>query len=139
MSVDERSRLQLAEAAKRLLGADEGITLMELLPPVGWADVATKHDLLQIDRRFDDLEARLDLRFGSLEDRLDARLGTVEGQIGSFEERIGSFEKRMDTKLENFELRLDARFERGFRQIVVTMMSLYVTGVLGVAIVLALR
>ena len=41
MSVDERSRLQLAEAAKRVFGADEGITLMELLPPVGWADVAT--------------------------------------------------------------------------------------------------
>jgi len=33
MSVDERSRLQLAEAAKRVFGADEGITLMELLPP----------------------------------------------------------------------------------------------------------
>ncbi len=45
MSVDERNRLQLAEAAKRVLGDDEGITLMELLPPVGWADVATKQDL----------------------------------------------------------------------------------------------
>ncbi len=114
MSVDERSRLQLAEAVKRLLGADEGITLMELLPPVGWADVATKHDLLQIDRRFDDLETRMDLRFGSLESRIDARV-------------------------ESLELRLDARFEKAFRQMVVTMMSLYVTGVLGVAIVLALR
>jgi hypothetical protein len=31
MTVDERSRLQLAEALKRALGADEGITLMELL------------------------------------------------------------------------------------------------------------
>jgi hypothetical protein len=64
VSVDERSRLQLAEAAKRLLGADEGITLMELLPPVGWADVATKHDLLQ-------LEARMDLRFEAVELRLE--------------------------------------------------------------------
>jgi hypothetical protein len=45
MTVDERNRLQLAEAAKRVLGDDEGITLMELLPPVGWADVATKQDL----------------------------------------------------------------------------------------------
>ena len=45
MTVDERSRLQLAEALKRALGDEEGITLMELLPPVGWADVATKHDL----------------------------------------------------------------------------------------------
>jgi hypothetical protein len=66
MSIDERSRLQLAEALKRALGDDEGITLMELLPPVGWADVATKHDLLM-------LEGRMDSRFESLEARMDAR------------------------------------------------------------------
>ncbi len=45
----------------------------------------------------------------------------------------------MDASLGNLELRLDARFEKGFRQIVVTLMSLYVTGLLGVALVLALR
>ena len=27
------------------MGPREATTLMELLPPVGWADVATKHDL----------------------------------------------------------------------------------------------
>jgi hypothetical protein len=56
MAVDERRRLQLADAAKRSLGDDAGITLMELLPPVGWADVATKRDL-------DALELRLEARF----------------------------------------------------------------------------
>ena len=50
MAVDERHRLQLADAARtrdgwRAFGDDAGITLMELLPPVGWADVATKQDL----------------------------------------------------------------------------------------------
>ena len=45
MSIDERRRLDLAAAAKRALGDDAGITLMEMLPPVGWADVATRHDL----------------------------------------------------------------------------------------------
>lgn len=33
---------------------------MDLLPAVGWADVATKHDL-------DALEARMDLRFDAME------------------------------------------------------------------------
>ena len=60
----ERNRLQLAEAAKRVLGADEGITLMELLPPVGWADVATKQDLATLETgmgaRFSVLEAKID-------------------------------------------------------------------------------
>jgi hypothetical protein len=73
MSVDERSRLQLAEALKRALGDDEGITLMELLPPVGWADVATKHDLLM-------LEGRIDARFESMEHRI---LGTMERELRS--------------------------------------------------------
>jgi hypothetical protein len=40
---------------------------MELLPPVGWADVATKRDL-------DHLEERLDARIDHLEARLDARI-----------------------------------------------------------------
>ena len=53
MTVDERSRLQLADAAKRIFGDEVGITLMELLPPVGWADVATKQDLAHLERRFD--------------------------------------------------------------------------------------
>ena len=77
MAVDERSRLQLAEALKHVLGDEEGITLMELLPPVGWADVATNHDLLVLERRvdshFDRLEAHMDARFESLELRLEAR------------------------------------------------------------------
>ncbi len=66
MPVDERRRLQLADAAKRAFGDDEGITLMELLPPVGWADVATKHDLALLTARIDQLE-------GHLDDHFDAR------------------------------------------------------------------
>lgn len=51
MTVDERRRHALHSAAKRQLGDDEGDTLMELLPPVGWADVATKHDLTALENR----------------------------------------------------------------------------------------
>ena len=45
-------------------GDDAGITLMELLPPVGWAYVATKHD---VDRRFDVVDQRLE----RVEQRMD--------------------------------------------------------------------
>ncbi|TMK59344.1 MAG: hypothetical protein E6G60_14595 [Actinobacteria bacterium] len=92
MSVDERRRLQLAEAAKRALGNDEAVTLMELLPPVGWGDVATKQDLQRLE---------IDMQ----------RLAAAT---------------RQDMLL--FEARLEARFERGFRQVVVTTSSLLVTG-----------
>ena len=64
MAVDERGRLRLAEAAKRVFGDEAGSTLMELLPPVGWADVATKHDLMHLETvmnmRFEAVDARME-------------------------------------------------------------------------------
>ena len=77
MTVDERGRLQLAEAAKRAFGDDAGITLMELLPAVGWADVATKRDL---DHCFDGIEGRID--------RIDARMERLESRMDRLESKV---------------------------------------------------
>ena len=77
MAVDERGRLQLAEAAKRAFGDDAGITLMELLPPVGWADVATKYDL---DRWFGELDGRMN--------GIDARMDRLELRMDRFESKV---------------------------------------------------
>jgi hypothetical protein len=45
MAVTEKHRHELFNEVERVLGERHAETLMELLPPVGWADVATKHDL----------------------------------------------------------------------------------------------
>jgi hypothetical protein len=45
MSIDERTRHRLFLRLEDILGPEEATTLMEHLPPVGWADVATKRDL----------------------------------------------------------------------------------------------
>ena len=45
MSITEASRFQLRTAIGKILDEEAADTLMELLPPVGWADVATKTDL----------------------------------------------------------------------------------------------
>lgn len=45
MSLDERNRIALHEAARDSWGPEIAGTLMEMLPPGGWAEVATKSDL----------------------------------------------------------------------------------------------
>jgi hypothetical protein len=72
--VDERSRLQLAEALKRTLGDEEGITLMNLLPPVGRADVATTQDFELIRREL------VGARLGTLEHRIADLAREIRGQ-----------------------------------------------------------
>ena len=74
MVLDERSRHQLYLRLEEVLGAEAASTLMEHLPPVGWADVATKRDL-------DALEERIDLRFGALEERIDLRSEALEHKL----------------------------------------------------------
>ena len=45
MAIDERARHQLYLRLEEQLGTEAAATLMEHLPPTGWADVATKRDL----------------------------------------------------------------------------------------------
>lgn len=59
MQIDERTRRQMYEQLEAVLGAPTADALMEHLPPVGWADVATKADLNQLRLSMDALENRL--------------------------------------------------------------------------------
>lgn len=63
MAVDERARHELFLRVERELGPAAAETLMELLPPVGWADVATKDDLRQLEER---MNIRLDSKLNEL-------------------------------------------------------------------------
>jgi len=73
-TIDERSRHRLYLRLEEVLGSDEAAVLMEHLPPVGWADVATKHDLRE-------LEERMGLRMDALEHRIDSKLGGLESRL----------------------------------------------------------
>lgn len=45
MAISEETRHRLHLRLDEVLGPEDASTLMEHLPPVGWADVATKRDL----------------------------------------------------------------------------------------------
>lgn len=71
MVLDERARHELYLRLEQALGAESAATLMEMLPPVGWADVATKRDL-------DALEDRIELRFAAMEHKV---LAAFRGEL----------------------------------------------------------
>ena len=80
MTITEAERHLLYQRLEAVLGADEANVLMEHLPPVGWADVATKRDL-------DHLETVLRAEIANTELRLCSELGA---QISGVRSELGA-------------------------------------------------
>ena len=57
--LSERRRHQLYEEAKQVLSVESADELMSYLPPVGWADVATKSDVAMIRVEMDAMRTEL--------------------------------------------------------------------------------
>jgi hypothetical protein len=62
----EAARHRLYEKVKKQWGQDNADELMSYLPPVGWADVATKQDLAILDAKIDSKIGRLDAKIDML-------------------------------------------------------------------------
>jgi CRISPR/Cas system type I-B associated protein Csh2 (Cas7 group RAMP superfamily) len=109
MVLDERSRHELYLKLEQVLGPEPAQTLMEHLPPVGWADVATKRDLDQLaaltKRDLDQLEERVDQRFKALEERMGLRFQALEERM---ELRFQAVEERIDLRGEALEHKVTA-------------------------------
>jgi hypothetical protein len=67
MAIDERARHRLYRKLEEILGSEEAGTLMDHLPPAGFADLVTKDDL------------RLGLE--SLEHRLTAKIENMARRL----------------------------------------------------------
>jgi hypothetical protein len=67
MAVDEARRLLLHDAARTAWGAEAALVLMEMLPPTGWGDVATRQLL---DHKIDALRLELRAEMADLQRRV---------------------------------------------------------------------
>ena len=88
MALHERARHELFLRLQQVLGAEQADTLMEMLPPVGWADVATKRDLDALEERMNLRFGLVDQRFAALEQRFDQRFGMVDQQFETLEHKL---------------------------------------------------
>ncbi len=133
MAVDERSRQELYRRLEEVLGADAAITLIEHLPPVGWADVATKHDLASLEQRMDLRFARIDERFNGIDERFNG----IDERFNGIDERISGLIQASASELRatfEHEMRLHATaFEQALRAQTTTMVFALVGVVLTMA------
>lgn len=74
MGVTERDRQKLFAWFEEHMDPERATTMMELMPPAGASELATKADIARLEASVDGLEGRFDRledRFDRLEDRFD--------------------------------------------------------------------
>ena len=114
MAISEESHHHLYQRPEQVLGPSEATVLMEHLPPVGWADVATKRDL-------DAMETRMNMRFERVDEKfveVDRRFDGIDRRLGGIDERLD----RMDNRFDRIEHQL-AELPREFRSLLISVMT----------------
>ena len=146
MAVTESERYELYQVLVEKLGAEGAQTLMEHLPPAGWSDVATKHDLdhTRLLMSADLEQTRLALRADLDQHRADtkAQLDGIRSDLDLHRTEMQSAldQHRAETKadIQASELRLEAKIERGLRLNAMTIIGVNASLLTVVVTVLAL-
>jgi hypothetical protein len=108
MAISEDRRHEMYEGLIEALGRERATTLMEHLPPVGWADVATKRDL---DQQTLVLRRDMEAEFG----KVRAEIASVRAELGS---EIASVRAELGSEIASVRTEIaaaEARFERALR------------------------
>jgi|ERR1043165_6831941 len=79
--VSDHDRRELYVALEDTLGTQQADTLMDLLPPVGWADVARKSDIYVLKGDIDVLNGRVDALRAELKGEIAELRGEIKAQL----------------------------------------------------------
>jgi len=149
--IDERSRHALYLRLEQVLGSDEAGTLMEHLPPVGWADVATRRDLevlrtelgaeiagvrTELGAEIAGVRTELGAEIAGVRTELGAEIATLRSDLGSAiagdRAELGSLRVEMRAMEQSltglFRIELAQAISAQTRMLVVTMITLFVAG-----------
>ena len=77
--VSDHDRRELYEALERELGRGAATTMMELLPPVGWGDVARQSDLVAVRGEMAELRGELKGEMAELRGEMAELRGEMAG------------------------------------------------------------
>ncbi len=116
---DETARFELHEGLREALGEARGDTLMSLLPPVGWADIATNHEL-------DLLGDRVDARIDGVLLAIEARIDGVEREIEALRESTAAQIEIARLASEKAMAELEARLHRDMLRLTWSMIGGFV-------------
>ena len=123
MAITDETRHHLYQRLEEVLGPEEAATLMQHLPPVGWADVATKHDVAHLETV---LTLRTDQRFAIIDQRFDAidhRFDAIDQRFTAIDQRFTAIEHRFDERIDSAVAHFDERLATGLAGLELRMLT----------------
>ena len=119
-TVSERQRLDLYERLGETLGRDHAEVLMEYLPPVGWNDVARRHDLDLLRADTQSLGTELRSEMQTLGTELRSEMQTLGTELRSEMQVLRS---EVGSQLDGLRVEVHQQFARQLIWLVGTILA----------------
>jgi hypothetical protein len=127
VSVTERDRRRLFKAFEETWGEEIAMIIAEHLPPGGWSEVATQHDIRAVQRDIEvvrtELRNELHYETGALRKDIEALRETTEARFEGLRQEMngrfasmGSRFDSVDSKFDSLEHRLSSRMDQKFAE-----------------------
>lgn len=109
MSVSEQERHQMYIAVESAIGTEGAATLMTLLPPSDWTDVARKSDVAALKSDVEALGERLSERMDALDEKWFTRMDALDERWST---RIEALDEKWSNRTESLEHRLSSKIDQ---------------------------